>query len=536
VDVVDTTAPEITCPPDLSVECGSTVKFGQPVVRDNCVANPIVTLNETTIPGDCTPDGSAAGISPPPKLTITREFSATDGTATAAVAAQTCGNISRCTQTVGVLDTTPPVITCPPDLVFECDNVGEFGTATATDVCDVVTIDDPIVVEIPGDCPGESTVYRTFVARDACGLTDSCTQVIQIVDTTPPEVICPSDVTVECGTTTDFGEPIVTDNCDPDPEVTLTVIEIPGDCSQNAAGAVAGISPPPKLTVVREFSATDGTATAVAAGGTCGNVGTCTQIVTIIDTEPPVVTSCPSDATVACGESLVFTIPSTDTCEGGLTIECFFADAAEPDRFTAVRLADDSYQLTLTATTTVSVACVSTDECDNTSAACAFEVSAVCNQACSPGFWRNNLSAWCSTPFNPTANFCFSGAATGFLQAFELASCQNAPSDSAIAGNPALTLLEAVSASGGSNQTLFHGSASLLSSYAVSFPASPSTVRAVMRDACTGSTDFDGAAMSWDRAFGIFKAWNSVEAEGGCPLTTAAKTLSGGGVKASRDR
>lgn len=534
INIVDTTPPELTCPPDLTAECGVTTDYGEPTVRDNCANETIVTVSVTETPGDCTV--SVAGISPPPKLTVSREFTAVDSGSVIA-AAQTCGNISTCTQIIQVVDTAPPQINCPPDLVFECDQIGDFGEATATDICDVVTIDEPIVVETPGECPEERTITRTFTARDACGQTDSCTQTIQIVDTTTPVVTCPPDITVECGQTSDYGEPTIEDNCDPNPIVTVEVFEIPGDCTPDgASGAAAGISPPPKLTLVREFTVTDGQGdVSIAAGQICGNVTVCTQIVQIIDTLPPVVTSCPTDRTATCGETLNFTIPSTDTCEGGLTIDCAFTDDATPDRFTAVHLADGSFDVTVSGTTTVFVDCTAIDECANASSACMFAVSATCNQACSPGFWRNNLPPWCSTPFNPVDNFCAKGTATGFLGAFELASCPLAPPDSAIALNGNLTLLEAVGSAGGSNQTLFHGSAALLSAYAVSFPATPDAVRSVMHDACAGSMDFDGKAMSWSRAFDIFKAWNSVEAEGGCPIAATA-TLRTGAEKPKRTR
>jgi hypothetical protein len=524
VQVNDTTPPMITCPSDRSFECDGIGEFGVPIVVDNCDPHPMVSFVETVTENDCTQTaaGGAAGISPPPKLILTRDYTAADGATTAAAGDDTCSNVSTCTQTILILDTTPPVIECPPDLTFECDDIGDFGAATATDTCDEVTISDPVVVQIPGECPGESTIYRTFTATDACGLTDSCTQTIVIQDTTAPTLICPPDLTVECGEDVDYGTPIITDNCDPDPQVTVSITEIPGDCTQNASGSAAGISPPPKLFLVIEYRSGEASA---AAGGLCGNVATCTQIVEIIDTEPPSIVACPADAVVNCDQPFEFSIPTQDTCEGSLDVNCVFMDDAEPDRFTAEPTTTHAYSLTLTGTTIVSVMCSATDECDNTSPACAFDVSAVCNtEACSPGFWRNNLDSWCLTPFNPTKGYCSATGATSFLSAFGLAACPHAPSDSAIRADAGLSLFQAVSSSGGSNQTLFHGSAALLSSFAVEFPAGTDAVTSVMRDACTGSTDFDGQPVSWDRAFSIFKAWNAAEADGGCPLAGSFNT------------
>ncbi|UCC31885.1 MAG: hypothetical protein JSU86_06325, partial [Phycisphaerales bacterium] len=484
-----------------------------------------------------------------------RTFTATDA----------CGLTDTCTQTITIVDTTPPEITCPSDREFECDAVGDFGTASATDNCGDATIGEPVVVETPGECPGESVITRTFTATDACGLTDECTQRIDIVDTTPPELTCPPDLTFECDDIGDFGEPTITDNCDPDPEVIVTVIEVPGDCSQTPAfGGAAGVSPPPKLTVFRTYTATDQQTTVAGTGGLCGNVSECTQIIEIIDTTPPVITSCPSDATVDCGDQFVFTVTTEDTCEGELTVSCAFADAADPDRFEAVELSNGVYGLTLTGTTAVTVVCTGSDECNNTSAGCEFVVSGTCGQACSPGFWRNNLVEWCDyTPFSPTdyphVNACFTpgtcvggtctgstrtctiddecdGSATTFLEAFALTDtgCPLAPDTSNF--YPEIPLLKAVSSSGGDDQTLFHCSAALLSSYAVAFPVDIAAVEVVMTDACTGSTGFDGAPVSWFRAFEICRDWNAVENQPGgcCPFSDPDCPLPGTSATESR--
>jgi hypothetical protein len=72
--------------------------------------------------------------------------------------------------------------------------------ATAADICDV----DPFVTmisevsteEVDGSCL--YYVIRTFRAEDACGLSSSCTQVITVEDTTPPDLTCPDDYTIAC--------------------------------------------------------------------------------------------------------------------------------------------------------------------------------------------------------------------------------------------------------------------------------------------------------------------------------------------------
>ncbi|MCH7685389.1 MAG: hypothetical protein IH899_01690 [Planctomycetes bacterium] len=114
----------------------------------------------------------------------------------------------------------------------------------------------------------------------------------------------------------------------------------------------------------------------------------------------------------------------------------------------------------------------------------------LCGQACSPGFWRNNLQEWCDfTPFDPVDGFCPPGgaAATTFLDAFGLgATCDGAPSAQENAIEGGLTLYEAVNSTGGDNQTLFHCSAAILNAHAVSFPAGVTEVEDVIQDACSG--------------------------------------------------
>jgi len=100
------------------------------------------------------------------------------------------GDLSdTCQATITVVDTTPPVITCPPDVVLECPantSPSATGTATAVDNCStpIVTHAD---VSVPG-CGGTVTITRTWTATDPSGNSASCVQTVKTVDTTPPVV------------------------------------------------------------------------------------------------------------------------------------------------------------------------------------------------------------------------------------------------------------------------------------------------------------------------------------------------------------
>ncbi len=89
---------------------------------------------------------------------------------------------------VTVVDTTPPVISCPADVTLECPadtGVEASGSATGIDTCGTVTITHSDQWH-PG-CGSTGILTRTWTATDECGNESSCVQVITVVDTTPTE-------------------------------------------------------------------------------------------------------------------------------------------------------------------------------------------------------------------------------------------------------------------------------------------------------------------------------------------------------------
>jgi hypothetical protein len=95
ITVVDETPPDITCPPDVVLECPadtSPAATGTATATDNC-STPTITYEDDVVPG-------CGGT-----VTITRTWTATDA----------AGNSSSCVQTVQTIDTTPPVVTPGPN-------------------------------------------------------------------------------------------------------------------------------------------------------------------------------------------------------------------------------------------------------------------------------------------------------------------------------------------------------------------------------------------------------------------------------------
>src|SRR5436190_12164 len=123
ITVRDTTPPTITCPANRVLECPadtSANNTGVATAQDSCGLVSIGYSDRTL--------NNCAGTK-----VISRTWTATDQ----------CGNRANCVQTITVVDTTPPVITCPANRILECPadtSTNATGVAIAQDNCGSVTI------------------------------------------------------------------------------------------------------------------------------------------------------------------------------------------------------------------------------------------------------------------------------------------------------------------------------------------------------------------------------------------------------------
>jgi len=149
---------------------------------------------------------------------------------------------------VTVVDTTPPVITVPPDVTVEQTSAAGTPvdpadlTATVTDVCDAspdLTDDAPEVFPL-----GTTTV--TFTAIDDAGNVATATMGVTVEDTTPPEIsvaVAPDTlwppnhkmVNIDASVT-------ASDICDADPVIVLASItsDEPDDADGIGDGETTG--------------------------------------------------------------------------------------------------------------------------------------------------------------------------------------------------------------------------------------------------------------------------------------------------------
>ena len=283
ITVIDDTAPAITCPADLTIECdddSSPANTGSATATDNCGGAVTIAFSDAVDLSGC---GGYTG-------TITRTWTATDD----------CGNEASCDQILTIVDTQAPTITCPDDITVECEaDVPEPANVTATDNCDpsptVSVHDGPLS---GGSCGG--TITRIYVATDACGNADSCAQVITIDDTTPPEITCPTFAVVQFSCldqvpACDANAAGATDNCDQSVDLR---------CERSDNGGSGCANDP--LIFTDLYIATDD----------CGNEDTCSTQFTVIDDIAPVLVGCPADAEIECGDPVppAASVTATDNC------------------------------------------------------------------------------------------------------------------------------------------------------------------------------------------------------------------------------
>lgn len=187
VGQIPTDGPSITCPANITTnaDCGAsvTVSWSSPSVSSgDC---PVVSSG-------CVP---ASGT----------QFSVGIHTVIC-YAVDSAGNSNTCSFTITVQssDDVPPVFYGVPGPVsVECGSHSPYldnpGGVTATDACDGARSVSFYSVQDPQtNCP-PYIITRTWMASDLNGNNGATQQVITVVDTTPPELICPSTQTVEVG-------------------------------------------------------------------------------------------------------------------------------------------------------------------------------------------------------------------------------------------------------------------------------------------------------------------------------------------------
>lgn len=162
--------PYLVCAPDKTVTCDTAWSFDLPRPSDtNCGTNFTITIVGTVTNGVC------------PQV-ITRTWEAVD----------CCNNKTKCSQTVTVVDNTPPELLCAPSKKVECGQEWRFDPPTFKDACCGTNVTLTFTTVTNSVSP--LVITRTWVAVDCCKNTSTCSQTV----TLPSD--CCATISNECVT------------------------------------------------------------------------------------------------------------------------------------------------------------------------------------------------------------------------------------------------------------------------------------------------------------------------------------------------
>ncbi|MBP98459.1 hypothetical protein CMK18_21120, partial [Candidatus Poribacteria bacterium] len=261
IDMVYTKVPELDQVDDITVECDSVPPPCNVELIGNNGYDVTVTFTEETEVGTCDDE-----------YTLIRTWTAVD-----------CAyNTGYSFQTVTVVDDSPPVLTRYPEdetVDCDCDPLDGVPDVDAVDNCDLNGEDvDFDQFTTAGTCDHTYTITRTWGAVDTCGNMVNHTQYIEVEDTEPPlfcddfcdeDWVDPYGSVYSCTNMPEVEDPLVKDDCDPDPQLTET--ETPDSDYQDC-----------NRTLVYGWSATDD----------CGNEAECERLITLVDSTAPTCDDC----------------------------------------------------------------------------------------------------------------------------------------------------------------------------------------------------------------------------------------------------
>lgn len=218
VNITDTTAPTINCPANQNIVAGNNCEYSIPnytslaQVGDNCVSFSSITITQSPTVGTL-----SSGV------TIVTLY-----------AEDPSGNIDSCSFDVIPTDNTAPVInSCPGTQTAYADHNCEYslddftGMVNASDACGPVTLTQSPTI---GTTLGEGFHDITVTVEDQSGNTSDCIFQVEVQDTLPPMLSCPSDF-VSCDTIVTFPMPSAIDGCSPN----VTISQVDGTGLSNGS-------------------------------------------------------------------------------------------------------------------------------------------------------------------------------------------------------------------------------------------------------------------------------------------------------------
>ncbi len=209
----------LLCASNRVVECGSDWGFTPPTVQSACCSLPATIAVVSTVTNGVCPQF------------ITRTWLATNG----------CGQFATCSQIVTVVDTAPPTITCPTNIiVLSATNVVVEYAPIAADTCDPDVRVSCVPPSGTAFAPGTTNLIQC-VAIDACGHSNTCTFTVAIV--VPRGDLFIGDTPVGYAGTPDSGDEPVDGNMVGQPMWVSREIWVHQDCLQLAGTSLTHQNP-----------------------------------------------------------------------------------------------------------------------------------------------------------------------------------------------------------------------------------------------------------------------------------------------------
>lgn len=303
IGYADTLSLEVTCSDRTTFfNIKDTIFIGETAERVldlSGLARPYQNIVKTYLDGQAADEASVTFVESQGKITYTGFSEGQED-----VWLQVCGSLNMCDTflieiTVKDANDGEITITNPPSpasVVAACNNVPPAPSVTAVTTCAAnaqvqMNFDEQ---RTDGNCPFNYTLRRIWTFTDDCGNQRTATQMVTVEDKTAPTFMnFPADITLECGTPEPTDEPVVSDNCDNNTQVTFQRTQ------QNGSN-------PGNFTVRRQWTATDA----------CGNRFTRAQTITFEDKTPPAFQNIPRDTTLNCSQTVPVRSPmATDACD-----------------------------------------------------------------------------------------------------------------------------------------------------------------------------------------------------------------------------
>ena len=321
----------VTCSTDVGTECSFPVTITgtdtvAPVIT-SCATPTFAFVDSTCqapVPNVTTDVEASDNCTPAGLLTVTQSPAAGTlvgtGTTSIVVTVKDANNNSTtCTSTFFVFEPTPPTALCQPYTAV-LDATGH-ATVTAANVdngsSDNCTIASRTVTPSTFTCANKGSNTVTLTVTDPSGNSASCQTTVTVVDNTSPTITCPANIANvptepgTCAAHVNPGTATATDNCDSNPAITAV-----------RSDGQALTATYPKGTTTITWTATD----------VSGNHSSCSQTITVIDTQPPTITcpaniaNVPTEPDTCAAHVNPGTATATDNCDSNPAITAVRSD------------------------------------------------------------------------------------------------------------------------------------------------------------------------------------------------------------------